>query len=120
MKGPPIPHRATPGIRCILAHAADIFISEAVGQALSRLYFQYGFLLVFLSWAVSQKGVYWQEPHNTTGRCFFPSSSWLRCSHGCGPAGTSPRRAARTLLTCPGQTLDFFSASLFNNNKQIG
>lgn len=27
-----------------------------MGQALPRLYFQYGFLLVFLSWAVSQKG----------------------------------------------------------------
>lgn len=69
MKGLPIPHRATPRTRCILAHTAGIFVREAVGQALPRLYFQYGFLLVFLSWAVSPKGVHWQEPCNATGRC---------------------------------------------------
>lgn len=49
---------------------SGIFVREAVGQALPRLYFQYGFLRVFLSWAISQKEVRWQEPHNATGRCF--------------------------------------------------
>lgn len=72
MKGPFIPHRAAPGIRCILAHAADIFVREAVGQALPRLYSQHGFLLVFLLWAVSQKGGSLAGASQHNREIFFP------------------------------------------------